>query len=415
MYKIASALGSAKAISTLARVYSLAYLLRLLPQAEYAALAILTSLEGWFMLCDFGIGMSIQIHLPAFVTRKEDPSAFLYTLLTRLMRRIGIALLLSLLLLPWLLSFFFSSLLPQGKGLLFLALGFFFLALQVFGSIASKIYLCQKKEGYFAFCHMLGSLIGVSYLLFSPLSLVHALIAIVGIPASVQGLLGAILLYQHLPAPPSMSQEKKKWLTKTHTLGAIQLLTSCALLFDTILAPKLLSIDTFILYNTLCKIFGIAALAYAVVLQSFLPFCSKQIALQNICYALRKVRTLSLLGIGGIGFFTFLLCVYKLPIERYLGLTLPFPWIFTFASYMALRLVTDFYGAFLQSAHYLRPIFIFLFLQILFLWLLPYYFSPFFSGLGFLLGALLAYALTSSWAFLYYSHHQRKGPLGLYS
>ncbi len=377
-------------------------LLQHLSKESYVALAILGSLEGWFLLLDFGVGISIQTYLSEYRAKGFSDLGFLKIafLLGLVFFMFGILLISSVL--PFLSSFFLEGILPLNERMPFFFLSSLFLLVSAEGAIASKI-LMARQLGYIVHAmQAVSSILSLGFLLFlvslGKLSLFFAAVILFGFPAVVSiGL--SMVVFSKIQWKVKIDRDVLKNVTlRARGFFIFSSLAALVTLSDTVIVPKILALDAIIEYNLLCKIFGVASFAYAAVLQGVFPEFTESLTLGRFKEVMRRLRYFCFLGVLGVIFFAGAVYAFSDLSKGFLKISLSAFSILAFGFYLCIRVVSDFHAMALQSHSKLFSFFFLVPIQAGLSLVLQYVLGSRFGIVGILLGLSLSYLLTVFWA-----------------
>ncbi len=398
--KTACSAWGARGVAAGCRLCIVFILLRFLAEKEYAALAILGGLEGWFLLLDFGVGASLQNTLVERRAKGLSDSGLLKTALV-----LGICSFVVGILFLWgfgttLTVFFLDKIAFASleKMRVLLWVNSFFLLMGTFGSLAGKVLLAKQKGFVFYLFQGLASIFSLVVLLvgafFGEISVLFASCCLFGLPGFIS-LLCAIWVFSGVSW-----KEKMCWeiVARAKNFFLFSLLASFVTLSDALIIPLVLQTREIIEYNLLCKIFGVASFFYSAFLQSFWPQCGEYLTLSLFTRVERLIRRFCFIGIIGTGVFTLGVLVFSSVIAHVFMVSLSGAWIVLFGFYLSIRVVADFYAMALQSMSHLRPFFFLVPIQAVLSVGLQYFLSRFLGIGGILLGLSLSYLATVFWA-----------------
>ena len=287
-----------RAVHIACKLVTIPLLLHILSGEEYVALVIVASLEGWFLLFDFGVGSSLQNYLSESRAKGENDKAFLKTgfVLALLTFCIGALFLYTTLSLSS--QFFLGKLLPTEEAKNLFLLSGLFLLFGTFGSVASKILLSRGKGHVVYLLQGVGSLLSLAFLisLQKGISLQGACFASIGIPSLIS-LMVAFFVFSKVDWKQPL---QFSILLRAKSFFIFSFMAAWVTLSDTLVAPRVLQVEEMIEYNFLCKVFGVASFAYGSVIQGLFPVCSEEQSLGAFSSVLRRIKkggTLCSLGV----------------------------------------------------------------------------------------------------------------------
>ncbi len=392
----------ARGIFIACKLLTIPLLLQHLPKEQYAALAILGSLEGWFLLLDFGIGMSIQTHLSESKADSRLLAGMVKIAAILALVFFLFGLLTIICALPFLSSFFLGSILLESQSASFFLFCSICLLLMTQGSIASKILLAKHQGHFMYFVQSLGSLCSLASLIFlacqDHLSLFSSALAVFGVPSFFSFCLAIFVFSKTKWKEKINKQILKKVLLRAKSFFLFTFLASLVTLSDAIIAPKILGIEAIIEYNFLCKVFGVASFAYSAFLQGLCPEFSEALSLGRFKEVIRRLRFFCFLGVVGVIGFSFSVYVFSGFIKNVFSISLEaFP-IVLFGLYLCIRVVSDFHAMALQSHSKLRSFFVLVPIQAMLSLILQCVLGLYLGVVGILLGLSVSYLLTVFWA-----------------
>jgi O-antigen/teichoic acid export membrane protein len=159
-----------------------------------------------------------------------------------------------------------------------------------------------------------------------------------------------------------------------------------------------LSLEGVIQYNVLCKLFGVAAFAYAPVIHSLMPIFTSLFSQGNPKVVLYMLQKQCLYWIVAIGAFTVFILYICPRVESLFSITLAHTSIIAFGLYVTIRMIADFCITALQAKGILLPFFYLLPIQAALSICLQYTLSIHIGVTGLITGMALSYVCTLSWA-----------------
>ncbi len=381
---------------------------------QYALYAVLSGLQGWFMLADFGLGNSLQNHISEARAKDSGYDGFVALAVIS----VGIALLVCVGLLMLLAPILVPKILPGFAGVAaaskvdyFVVAALLFMTTAV-GSLMYRIWYAEQR-GYLA------NLVPAVASLFS-------LVGVWWCSVSVQEYrFGWMVLASFLPAAlfPALcllwrsrrisvllrdaSLEKGGILLKRGAkFWGYALLAAAVLQVDYLIMTQLIPAGQIVIYNITTKFFTIAFMFYSAVLTALWPVCAEAAA-QNDWQTIRKFLS-RYLCVGGV-FVALLTAVFALFMPQILSLlapqanvTIPVSFILLTGLYIVLRVWCDTYSLVLQSMSYVRPFYLYLPFQAVASGLLQWFLAVRFGLYGIMLGLIASFALTAVWALPYF-------------
>lgn len=374
----------------------------------YAAFALLGSLVNWYLLCDLGVGASLQNHISECRVRNEPYEGFVRAASwAGLVQLLG-AWLLVLLLAPVLGPRFlegFPSLAGGYRAELFLASGLLHAGAAV-GSIAYKVWYAEQR-GYLAN-------------LVPALSAVAGLGGILAVVASGREdrLLLAVLAYQ-LPSallalaslakinlrgakpPPFRELPFGALLRRGWRFWGFGILAALVLSIDTIVISQTLPPREIVAYTLVYKIFDFPYFVYNAFLLALWPVFSEAMAAGRFGEVRRQARFSLSWGAAGMVLFTALILLFIRPIVSLLSpndpIEVPVRVILLFGGYMLVRIWSDTFAVVLQSRSHLSPLWRAVVLQAAVGAALQLWLGRLLGATGIVLALAAAFCLTVAW------------------
>lgn len=391
MYKTVSTAYLSKAIFLACKVIAIPLFLLHFSTEEYAAFAIFSGLEGWFLLLDFGMGASLQNKL---ASAKEDETtlyttALLYLLIFFILSFIGLYLLQDTLI------YFLGNKL----GLIDTLQKSFWIAsislfLSSFGSVVSKAFLAKQKGTLFftvqAISYTLSLILLICAIYAKMLSLPLATFIFFGIPNLASALLG-VSLFKKICLKSAIHWDL---ILKAKQFFLFGLMGAFVCLSDTWILSHTLTLSQVVEYNVLCKLFGLAAFAYAPILHSLIPTFSLLFSENKGHMVNHIVKKQCFYWICIVFAFAISIILSSSLLEKVFAVALSSISILAFGMYLSLRLIADFYTGALQAKAILSHFFYLIPIQALISISLQYTLSLHAGVTGLLIGMALSYLLT---------------------
>lgn len=419
---VASSAWASRIIMALAQLASIRVLMSGLGLEQYAIFALLTGLSGWFTLADLGVGSSLQNYISEQRAKAECDDAYV----------IAAAALAAVLFCFLIVILYFSSayiapillkryplLRNSDKARLFFITSLMFVV-STLGGISYRIWYAEQK-GYLA--NMLAAV--ASLLGYAGISIVNRFeisnrlllsVAAFIVPSAV---LPLVSFSVQIGGRLKNGFHQLDWniivkvIKRASPFWAFALMANLVLQIDYIIMSQLLKSEDIVAYNLSTKIFGLALFIYVSVLTALWPVFSEAIAKGN--WAMVRSHTGRYLGIG-LGFMSAstTLLVWLMPRGiQFLApnetVVIPITFILLLGVYQLLRVWTDTFAMILLSMSDLRPLWIISPLQALVSVISQWYLAQLFGLYGIVLGLILSFVLTASWALPFAVHkHYRK-------
>lgn len=390
----ACAAWGSRGVFLVCRFIQIILLVRILPASGYAALALLTGLEGWFLLFDFGLGASAQLFFSSEKAQGREGKGIIKTavVLGSCCFFVGVFFL-GILQKP-LASFFLGKVLPFSEATLLFFVAGSFLLLQALGSLAQKIWIAKEKGALFSLGQAMACLLSLGLLFMGKsTSLLFFCCCLLG-PQSIFSL-GCFVSLGFL-ADWKLPLDRRVW-QKAKSFFCFSLLAAFVTLSDALIIPKILEVSDIIEYNILCKFFGIASFGYSALLQNFSPKCTEYLTLSLHARVQELLHRFCFFSAVGVVVYTIGIHFFSSFIERLFLVVLSPPGIYCFGFYLVLRVFCDFYAMALQSVGHLRLFFFITPVQALLSISLQYLFGSLWGVPGILLGLACSYLATVVW------------------
>lgn len=377
---------------------------------RYAVYAVLGGLQGWYMLADMGIGISLQNHMSEQRARGESSESHLAAAallsLVLLILFIGLLYLIS----PWaapliLKKFTFLSREEQLRD--FLVVGVLSICVGI-GSTAYKIWYAEQK-GYLAnIMPAVASVTSMGLIMFIAQSSASdklfwsmvasiaplALFPTVAFCVQTAGSFSKIFSLGPEIVTPLLKRAVKFWLFGIMAAGVLQI--------DYIIMSQFLQPHDIVRYNLGNKIFALIFFVYNAVILALWPVCAEAIACNSWHIVKQVVRRYIAIGFGLVSVATVLFLRFMPDIVALLSprerVEISANLILLLGIYYLVRVWTDTFAMVLQSMSYLRPFLLFVPLQAALSIVLQWLLGRQLGISGILLGLVSSFLLTVSWA-----------------
>lgn len=401
----------------------LRFLIVSLGTEQYALYAVLSGLQGWFLLADFGLGNSLQNHISEARANELEYRGFIGLAVVGaaliLLLSIAALLLLAPVLVPKLLPGF-TTIVPAQKTTSFIVIAIIFMATAA-GSLVYRIWYAEQR-GYLAnlvpAVAALISLAGVLYC--SAANLENRLIWLVTasfLPTALLPLLCLLWRCRHIKflAHKASLEQATILLKRAAKFWGFALLAAAVLQVDYLIMSQLLPTDQIVVYNVTTKFFTVAFMFYSALLTALWPVCAEAAARRDWGSIRAFLKRYLVVGSLFVLLLTLLLAVFMPQILALLaprtGVTVPVQFILLTGLYLLLRVWCDTFALALQSMSYVRPFYLYLPFQALASGLLQWFLAVRFGLNGIMLGLIASFALTAVWV-LPWSLRKRMAPLG---
>lgn len=376
---------------------------------RYAVCAVLGGLQGWYMLADLGLGVSLQNHISERRTRGEDSNAFVAaaTLLSFLLLGLFIGGLYFLS--PWLGPFLlrgFSFLGKDEQVRDFFIVGMLSICVGI-GSTVYKIWYAEQK-GYLAnLLPATASLVSLGLIifvaraeladrlywslvaLFAPL----AIFPMVAFLWQCKDCLRVGLAMDYRIISPLLTRALKFWFFGIMSAGVLQI--------DYVIMSQFLKPQDIVLYNLGNKIFSLVFFVYYAVILALWPVCAEAITRNSWETVYNYIKKYVAIGFILIVVASLLLLQWMPEFMTVLSprelVVIPLPLILLFGGYYMVRVWTDTFAMVLQSMSYLRPFWIIVPFQAGLSVLLQCLLIPRYGVYGVVMGLTGSFLMTVTW------------------
>jgi len=404
----ASAWGS-RVITAVAGLLSIRLLLRTLGEEQYALFAVLSGLQGWYMLSDAGLGVSLQNYISELRARDRAYDSFVSTAVFIMLLLFSFNAIALYLVSPWLTALVLKGFPAIGgaeKVQAFFWVGILLL-LTCFAGIVYKIWYAEQK-GYLAnlvpAIASVMSLVGV--VIVENLGIEKKLLWDVIAMFSPQALLPLLVLlnqsyknYQEWPDVPI--DIIKKLLKRAGKFFFFSVMAAGVLQIDYVMMSQFLQPHDIVIYNIATKIFSLVFFIYSAILSALWPVCSEAIALNLWDSVTNYLKKYICIGVGIVITATLILMVCMPQVVHLIspqkGYAIPVLFVVLLGAYYIVRVWTDSLATVLMSMSYLRPLWLLVPVQALLSALLQWFFIPRLGVYGVVIGITASFLLTVSW------------------
>lgn len=364
-YVTVTAWGS-RVVAAFAQLVSIPLLLQYLGPDQYAWLAVAISLQGWWLLADFGMGLSLQNSISERrVLQQEDSDLIISTAVVVL--PVLFALLITLVLFSDSLALILlpaATIQSGAGGPLLIVTGVLSLPL-VAGNVGYRI-LYARHQGYWVnIVPAVGSILSLGGLLIlrertvnNPL--LWAAVAWLGPTSLLASGTFMLLLQRSMRDQRAHFRRSMCWklLKRGSQFGLFSLFAAFTLQIDYVLIGKLLSAKDILLYSIVTKIMAFITFFYTAVVQAVWPLCSEAASLKKWGKVDILLNRLLGIGFGIVLAGAVAVWVLKAPVLKYLvpnqNLSIP-PILWCLLTVYALvRVWSDAYAMLLQSMSHIK-------------------------------------------------------------
>ena len=396
-------------LNTAVQILSVRLLLAGLGSDHYAVYALLTSLLGWYLLADIGIGYSIQ----NYVSECRATGRNFRDYLAPALLSFGI-LIVTVLLVVCLLSSFLGPFLLRKYTFLsrqemqqdFLAVGLFFTVTGV-SSLGAKVWYAFQR-GFLPNLLTMGAsvltLLGLLWAIHTPISgrFLWCLLAAVGPPAAAALASVVWLVAVYWPGCRVNWTLMRDLWKRAVNFWFISLLGIAVLQIDYLIIAQVLSSHDLVIYSLVARLFAAAYTLYVTAIQALWPVIAELVVQQEWDKVLQHVRQCLFTGLAFMGAVTIFFIAAERPILAVLSpkehITIPIWLIVLYGVYQLVGVWTGAYAMVLQSKNDLQPFIIWGAVQAVICAPLQWLLAVHFGLEGILFGLLGSYLLTSAWA-----------------
>ncbi|MGO4496263.1 MATE family efflux transporter [Paenibacillus sp. 2RAB27] len=381
--------------------------------------ALLTSLTGWYLLVDIGLGYSLQNHISERRAKEQSylDLIFVTAIIALIIMVLAIVLLFysSQYIAPILLKNF-EVMKDYEKSQYFFVVGILFIIATI-GGIAYKIWYAQHK-GYFsniipALSYIIAFL-GIYWVLNSGNNdfsdkLLWCFIFYIGPPAllSIISFILQIIKYLKTYFKQGLTinflATVKSLMNKAFHFWVISIMAAGVLQIDYIVMSQKINADEIVIYNVTTKIFLLIAFIYNAVLMALWPVCAELIAKSKWAGVITHIKKNIIIGLFFTMVSTLIIIVFNSFIINILSpsehLIVPVKFIVLMGCYQLIRVWADTFAMILQSMSDMRPFWIWVPVQAVVCFVLQWALSPIFGINGILIGLIGSYVLTVVWSF----------------
>lgn len=388
---------------------------------RYAVFAVLVSLNGWFVLGDFGIGISVQ----NFISEKRALTLRYHEwALTGIAMVFSISVMLSLALYMnsgWLSEILlreYTFLSSEEKRMMFFCVAI----VLVFTNVVNIVYKYWYAEhkGYWAnIAPAIASIMGliliyqVSRLSFGYFDKLYYMILAFLTPNL---LVGMGCLYFWMKKATSCYKMKlsivKCIVSRAQGFSFFALMAACVLQIDYLIMSQKLFARDIVVYNIATKIFGLVFFVYNAVLLALWPVCAEHLTKGHWTNVTTMIKKYIKLGSAFVSVATLIL-MFSMPVilpylSPHQAIDIPVPFMLLLGAYFIIRVWTDTFAMMLQSVNYLKPFWILVPAQAVLSVVFQWFLSDLFGYYGIVWGLIGAYLLTVFWGLPLAAHSYSK-------
>ncbi|RZT44860.1 O-antigen/teichoic acid export membrane protein [Sphingomonas sp. BK036] len=397
-----------RGIQVIAQLVAVRILMGSLGTSGYGVFAVLASLNGWLLLSDFSIGISLQNYISERRAKGEETDDLI---LTGALLSLGTACFTGLVMLslgPWL-----SSLLLGGFTFLSASdrtLAFYAMALPsigtALGGVVYRIWFARHRGYLSNLVPAAGTVIGTAaiwllqHISTGPriaLSTLLYYLPLAVLPMIALGFTAARATRHHgfsqTLAKPLLQRSFRFWISG--------LLAASVLQVDYIIMVRVLAVQDIVIYSVATKLFLLIFFVYTALLQALWPICSEAIARNDWHSVFAKTKNYIIFGmmftlLAGVG-----VALTNTLIVRIIapGLRTPIPLVVIglLTLYVMVRVWTDTFAMVLQSMNDLLLLWIVAPVQSLLSISLQFLGARYFGLPGMICGLIGCFLLTAAW------------------
>lgn len=402
-------------IMSFIQLYMIKILLDILGVNKYAVFSVISGIMGWFMLCDFGAGVSIQNYISEYRAKNLDYSVFLSVSLFSLFILSFLCVFILYFLSPFLSKFIlggFGFLNEKEICRIFFLSGTLFILTNISNTMY-KIWYAEMK-GYIS--NIIPTIAYVLSFIF--------FVIIKGRLENIKDNISIVLFVYFFPGIILSFIFTIKRINYIHIVKALEagfagfkeiismlykrglkfwifaVMAAIVLQIDYIVMAKFLKTKEIVEYNIASKVFMFGFFIYNSVLFSLWPVFAEKIASGDMEYVKLKINKYIIYGIIYMVFFVFCFLVFKNMIIKILApntnIEISFKFIILLGFYYFIRIWTDMYSMVLQSANILKPFYMLVPFQALISVLFQVLLSQYIGIYGIVLGLIISFVLTVS-------------------
>lgn len=405
-------------VSIICSLFSLKLTTKLLGIDNYSIYLILSNVVAWAVLCDFGLGYSLQNYITELRSKGEDYKR--HILLT-------VFLLILVLILFTIIIWFFSPFLSRilfnkifiGKTYIIESaffISFFIGLLTALGSISTKIYYGLQNGHIPNILISLGSILNIFGLYFisyfNVVSITNVILITFGINAVIS--IFPLTYFIFISNPKLFSFDKKiiiQILKRSVGFGGFAIMSACVLQVDYLIMSQYINLSDIVKYSLLFKLFSLLYIAYNTLLSTLWPLFSELRASNKIDQIWVNVKLYILYGVFLYIFFTIIIFIWGneiITLITNVKVILPYNLIILVGFYFIIRIWTDMFAIVLQSINCLIPLWIFTPIQALISVFLQIYLSSKYGVMGIVIALILSFLLTVTWALPIFAYKKLK-------
>ena len=399
------------------QIFTIRLLLSYLGEEKYAVYVILYSLIMWCNLSEFGISSALQNYISESRVTNKDYTIYLRTALQLIIVLFFIFLLLVFIFSSSLQNFILYNYLYLYEvntiNLVFI-ISVLFIILS-FINISIRILYAMQKGIIPNVLQLLAYVISAISIFilnryFSNNSFIISALLCFSLPQIFVMIIPFIKIFKKSFKDLFVFDKQiiKNFITRAVWFGGFAVMTTIILQTEYVIMARTLNPNLIVMYSIFKKIFIFVAFIYSSLLSAFWPVSTE--LYNSLQYKKLKKMLFKYSVMGIILVSIYILCVFYFKdfILKILApnenITVSFSFFILFIVYYIIRVISDTYTMFLQSANVLKIFWIYTPIQAVICITAQYFLSLKYGVNGIVLGLILAFALTSLWAYTYKSY-----------
>lgn len=409
VYVTAASAWGGRLIVAMGQLISIPLLLQYLGIDQYSWLVVALSLQGWWLLTDMGLALSLQNEISASRANKQNDGDLIVS---------AAALVLPLLLVSTLLILIFadslaSLLLPSeavrsGQGGLLMAITGILGLLLAAGNVAYRILYARHKGYWVSILPALGTVMSLAGLVaLQYFRVAESLLWAAVVWSGPSALLAAIAFGVFVIKAFRLSNGVvrpflcRKLIKQGSQFGLFAVLAALTLQIDYVVIGKLMTEQDILLYNISTKMMAFVSFFFSAVVQAVWPVCSEAAALQKwsqVDVLMRRLLALGAcvitLGAGSMWLFHQEVLLHIAPQQH---LVIPGSFWVLLTIYAWVRVWSDSFAMLLQSMNRVRIFLSYVPIQSAICVVGQIVLGGYFGLNGLVIGMIASFVLTSVW------------------
>lgn len=401
------------------QIYSVSIVLGYLGVRLYAVFAIILGLQGWFLLADYGLGASLQNYISEARANNKDIKFLLINSAAIIMGLLLVTSVVFILLSPIIQYYLLRKIAPELASSQYhtvLSIGLICIATTLFG-VAYRVLFAIHKGYWVYFYQGIGSIISVAAILFIKyLNINDNRLFIIFLGWLLPPLMISLLSYSQIFIQKTMLKYLdikliKQLLVRGFKFWSFAVANALTVYIDYIVMAQTLGETDITIYNILSKGFGVIFFAYDALLTASWPILS-ELFIKKRWNSIEQVLNKNIyIGIFFVIIFTATFVFARSFVMSILAsgknIQLPIATIILFGIYAMIRIHTYAYSMALQSQNCIKVFWVCVPIQATLNAIGMFFFSSRIGVNGILLGLIMSFILTASWA-LPFTYYKRK-------